>query len=85
MFLIAFSVLVLCIWPCLLYLLWPSLKPGIRPLCFFLEYFQQHSPMLQASFWMDEAKVHLRWQLALQCLEAFNQLIDLSTSFLVSV
>ena len=28
--------------------------------------------MLQANFWMAEAKVHLRWQLALQCLEGFN-------------
>ena len=28
MFLIAFSVLVLCIWPCFLCLLWPSLEPG---------------------------------------------------------
>ena len=28
MSLIAFSVLVLCIWPCFLCLLWPSLEPG---------------------------------------------------------
>lgn len=30
MFLIAFTVLVLCIGPCFLYLLWPSLKPRIK-------------------------------------------------------
>ena len=33
--------------------------------------------MLQANFWMAEAKVHLRWQLTLQCLEGFKHLIDL--------
>lgn len=35
MFLIAFSVLVLCIGPCFLYLLWPSLKPRIKLLFVF--------------------------------------------------